>query len=172
MIGSIANRLSIFADLNDKQVSQLKSMMELCSLPADMVIFEQDTVANYFYILVEGEISIRYKPYDAPPLVIARILPGDVFGWSAALGRKTYSSAAVATQNSKALRFRGNALQQLCDRCPKTAEVFLDRLARGISERLKYAHQDILDLLRNGFDTESECWRRINTNERKARIHS
>ena len=55
-------------------------------LPRDTHVFEQGQLSDYLYILTSGKVIIRYKPYDGPPLTVATIGPGGVFGWSAALG--------------------------------------------------------------------------------------
>ena len=95
--------------------------MTFCSFSKDMVIFEQGNKAEYIYILVKGEVAISYKPYDGQPIVVARIHPGNVFGWSSsALNRDTYSSAALAVVESEAIRINARSLQTLCDTCPNT----------------------------------------------------
>ncbi|OJX40875.1 MAG: hypothetical protein BGO78_12435 [Chloroflexi bacterium 44-23] len=95
MIESMENhqliQFSFFQGLSDLELDQLKSMMEFCCLPVDMVLFEQETLANFIYILLEGEVGIEYKPYDGPPSIIARILPGNIFGWPA-FDHRSYSS--------------------------------------------------------------------------------
>jgi CRP-like cAMP-binding protein len=86
---SSALHLPLFSGFNDQQISQLQHLMEFCSFEADMVLFEQGSKAEYMYILAKGAVTIRYKPYDGPALNVANILPGNVFGWSAALNRLT-----------------------------------------------------------------------------------
>ena len=164
--------LPIFEGLSEEQMHQLKPLMTLCTISEDMVIFKQGALPDSLYILVDGEVAIHYKPYDGPSLVISRIGPGNVFGWSSALNREFYSSAAIAEKNSLALRIRGDELQNLCETCPKTGAIFIDRLARVISERLKNSHHEILALLSIGMDNKSECWKRINTNGKKVRLHT
>lgn len=164
--------LPIFSGFSEQEIDQLQRLMEFCSLKADMVIFQQGAKADYFYILISGVVSIRYKPYDAPELTIANILPGNVFGWSAALNRLTYSSAAITQTDCEAVRIRREDIQNLCQRFPKTGAIFIDRLASVISERIQNSHQDILVMLSNSMDSNSECWRRINKNGNKKRIHA
>jgi CRP-like cAMP-binding protein len=164
--------LPLFTGFNEQQLTQLQHLMEFCSFDADMVLFEQGSKAEYLYILTEGSVTIRYKPYDGPALNVANILPGNVFGWSAALNRFTYSSGAITAENSKAIRIRRDDLQTLCQRYPQTGALFIDRLASVISERIKNAHHEILAMLRDNMDINSECWRRINKNAGKKRIHA
>lgn len=169
---SSAFQLPLFNGFSEQQISQLQHLMEFCSFEADMVLFEQGSKAEYMYILTTGAVTIRYKPYDGPALNVANILPGNVFGWSAALNRLTYSSGAITIENSEAIRIRGKDLQTLCQRYPNTGALFIDRLAGVISERINNAHHEILAMLRDNIDINSECWRRISKNAGKKRIHA
>jgi CRP-like cAMP-binding protein len=149
-------QLAIFNGFSEQQLNQLIHLMEFCSLPADMVLFEQGMPAEYLYILLEGEVAIHYKPYDGPPLVIAKVAPGGVFGWSAALNRRLYSSAAKTTKACSAFRMKSCAFSNLSEHCPETGVLFLDHLASAISERMEHSHQEMVLLLRSGMDTNSK----------------
>ncbi len=172
MMRNNAFNLPLFTGFSELELNQLEPLMEFCLLKKDMVIFEQGAKAEYFYILTSGKVMIRYKPYDAPELTIANILPGNVFGWSAALNRLTYSSAAITQADSEAMRIRREDIQCLCQKFPKTGAIFINRLAGSISERIQNSHQDILTMLSSTMDSSSECWRRINQYGNKERIHA
>ncbi len=160
-------QFSIFAGLDGEQISHLLPYMVECSFSRDQVIFQQDQAADYFYILLSGEVVIRYKPYDGPPITVVRIEPGGVFGWSAALGRTIYTSGAIAVQDSRAYRIRGSNLQVICLEHPETGKILLDRLAGVIGERLNSTHTQILGILSQGVESNGKCSRRIKENGRK-----
>jgi CRP-like cAMP-binding protein len=147
-------RLSIFTGLDGDQIKQLSYFIEECQFPKDYVIFEQGQPADRLYILLSGEVIIRYKPYDGPPLLVARIEPGGVFGWSAALRRDIYTSGAESVQESVAYCIRGANLNVLCNQYPQTGKFFLERLASVIVERLSSTHTQVLGILTQGMDTE------------------
>lgn len=157
--------LSIFEGLSGEQIAILSPLLEICNFSQDELIFQQGQDAAYLYILLSGEVIIRYKPYDGPPLTVSRINPGGVFGWSAALGREVYTSAAVAAGPCAAYRVNGQKLQQLCERHPDTGAVLLERLAGVITERLRTTHNQILTILSQGLDLDNgNCSQR---NEKK-----
>jgi CRP/FNR family transcriptional regulator, cyclic AMP receptor protein len=158
---------SIFAGLNGDQIGQLLPYMVECHFGKDEVIFQQGQSADCLYVLLSGEVTIRYKPYDGPPITVARIEPGGVFGWSAALGRDVYTSGAVAVQESIAYRLRGSNLPVLCEEYPETGMILLDRLAGVITERLNNTHTQILGILSQGIDVYSESLGRMTKNGRK-----
>ena len=119
------------------------------------VIFEQGDQAEYLYILVEGEVSVRYKPEDGPVLTITRIRPQGVVGWSAALGNSVYSSSAICACDCQLMRLRRDDLRKLCENYPETGSILLDHLAEAIAERLRNTHTHIVALLKKGLQITS-----------------
>lgn len=156
-------QLSIFSGLSDDQISQLTPYMVECAYHKDQTIFDQGQRADHLYILLTGEVVVNYKPYDGPPLTVARIEPGGVFGWSAALGRELYTSGAVAVQESLAYRIRGGNLPVICEQHRETGLILLERLAGVIAERLRSTHTQVLSILSQGIDVDGNCLRRIQT---------
>jgi len=150
-------RFSIFAGLDGNQISQLTPFMVECQFNKQCVIFEQGQPAEHLYILLSGEVTICYKPYDGPPLNVARIEPGGVFGWSAALQRDLYTSGAVAVQESHAFRIRGSNLQALRIQYPETGGILIERLAGVIAERLRSTHTQVLGILTQSIDPEKHA---------------
>jgi CRP-like cAMP-binding protein len=162
--------LPIFKRFKTHQIQQIKPFMEFCSFPANMVIFAQGDRADNFYILTAGEIVLHFKPYDGPSLVISKITPGGVFGWSAALRRASYSAAAMTISEINTICIKASNLQILCANDPETGALFLDRLVGVISEKLQDSHQEILRLFSFGMNLNSDCKRRMNLNGSENRI--
>lgn len=139
--------LSIFSGLSTEQLQHLDTLLVRCQYPAGITIFEQGQPAMNLYIVAEGEITISYKPYDGPALTVARIQPGGVFGWSAALGHDVYTSSALAACNTTALCVPAAGLRRFCEQYRPTAAIFVDRLAGGIAVRLNDTHGEVLSIL-------------------------
>jgi CRP/FNR family cyclic AMP-dependent transcriptional regulator len=149
--------LSIFEGLDPQQLGLLSPFMEETRFSRDSGIFDQGQLADCLYILLEGEVIINYKPYDGPPLIVARIIPGGVFGWSSVLNHDQYTSGAVASHDCVAYRIRVESLQHICDCHPDTGRVLLERLAGVIAERMRNTHATILNLLSQGIDANGSC---------------
>ena len=147
MYGQELAQLTLFHDLSTEQLDLIQSFMEICKFPKDQIIFEQGEQANHLYIVINGEVVVRYKPYDGPDIIVAHITQGGVFGWSAALGRSAYTSAAITTMPSEFFRFRAKDLHILCETNPETGKIVLDRLAAVIAERLRSTHKQVLAIL-------------------------
>jgi len=150
MYSDLFKDLSLFKDFNTAQCNVVRPLFLPRHEPAGTVIFEQGDPAQYLYIVVEGEINIRFKPDDGPAIIVARVRREGVVGWSAALGSPAYTSAAICTTECQMLRVSSQDLRQLCEQDPETATLLLERLAAVIAERLRNTHHHIIALLEQG----------------------
>lgn len=144
--------LALFNGLSARQSQQISPLLEPCRFTAGEAIFAQGQRAEYLFLLLAGEVRVDYKPYDGPPLTVARIQPGEVFGWSAALLREKYTSGAVAVSEGQAYRLRGALLRRLCELDPETGSLLLERLTEGLAERLRNTYAEILGILGSGIE--------------------
>jgi CRP-like cAMP-binding protein len=146
----VFDRLPIFQDLSPAQREALRPLFMPCDCYGDSVLFQQGDSAEYLYLVVSGEVLISYKPEDGPPITVARVGPGGIVGWSAALGNRLYTSSAACTIYTQMLRVRGVELRNLCRQDPDTGVIVLDHLATIIAERLRHTHDQVISLLREG----------------------
>ena len=149
MPGDIFRKLTFFEGLDNAQLTLLRPLFELCDFHPGMVIFAQGASATYLYIVVAGEVLVEFKPYDSPPMVIARVKAGGIFGWSAALGNQAYTSGAVSTTYTQVLRVQGEDLRCLCENHQDVADFILRQLANVIAER-RNVHPQVMAILETG----------------------
>lgn len=171
MLKQDLSRLPVFLGLSPEYIDVLDSLFDRIHFAKDTVVFEQGQPAAYLFILASGEVAIRFKPYDGPALVVARIPPGGVFGWSAALSRHAYTSGAVAISDGSAYRISASQLHMVCSKYPDLGTVLMERLASAIAER-RVTHSPILDILNNRMDTNGDCTKRSREDERKPQLHN
>jgi CRP-like cAMP-binding protein len=155
MEADIFANLFLFEGLTAKQCEILRPLFEPCDCYAGTVLFEQGDPAEHLYAVVTGEVVVNFKPDDAPMLTVARVQPGSIVGWSAALGSRCYTSSAECTQYTQLLRVRGADLRRLCIKHPETGVQILDRLAAVIAERLHSTHDMVLSLLQLGLNNQN-----------------
>jgi CRP/FNR family transcriptional regulator len=154
MTGDIFEQLPFFQDLSAAQVGLLRHMFIPCDRYTGSVLFEQGDPAEFLYLVVNGEVTIHYKPEDGPVMSISRVHSGGVVGWSAVLGNRQYTSAAVCTDYTQMLRVRGRDLRNLCKDYPETGILIIDRLAWVIAERLHNTYEQVISLLKQGMYNE------------------
>ena len=137
----------LFRDLDSDILRMLQPLFEHYACPADTKIFEQGEPAEYLYLILEGTVEIRFKPYDGPPIVITSLTKGSIFGWSAVIGNAAYTSGAVCKDDCKAIRMSGQDLHRFCLQEPEAGYVVLELFADAVSSRWKNAKEQIHDLL-------------------------
>ena len=142
--------LTFFTGLSAAEIQLLAPFFAPQTWVAGTVVFEQGDYAEYLYLVVSGELTIRYKPDDGPMMNLTHVLPGGIFGWSAAMGNPTYTSGAVCALDSEVLRIRGADLRMLCEKHPDLGKVILNRLAAIIAERQKAQQDRVNSMLANG----------------------
>lgn len=134
----------------EESLAHIAEHIDLKRYDADAIIFKQGDPAEHLFILLSGGIVIRYNPPDGDVLDVAEISEHNVFGWSAALGRESYTSSAICTVACELLSISGNDLRLICQRYPETGVIILERLAGVIAQRLRNTHEHVMDLLRSG----------------------
>jgi CRP-like cAMP-binding protein len=154
MLEDFFDHLILFRDLSPQQRDLLRPLFAPCDYLAGDILFEQGDPAEYLYVLLHGEVIIRFKPDDGPALIVARILPEGVVGWSSALGSPTYTSGAMCVTDCQMARVRGQDLCKVIESDPETGTLVLERLAAVIAERFRNTHGQVINLLEQGLRIE------------------
>jgi len=144
------SQLAFFTGLQPADIQLLAPYFAPQTWVAGTVIFEQADYAEYLYLVVSGEVTIRYKPHDGPVMTVTRVLPGGIFGWSAAMNNPAYTSGAVCSLDSEVLRIRGTDLRTICEKHPELGKIILERLSGVIAERKHNQQGAVTSILANG----------------------
>lgn len=118
----------LFHGLTPERHSALAALFRQVNFPSGTLPFRQGDLALTMYVLVAGEVAIRFAPEDGGLLDIAVIHPGEVFGWSALLERAHYTSSAHVTLDAQALAAPGSGLRRLMRADPVLGECLLERM--------------------------------------------
>ena len=157
--------LPLFKGLNDQTLQLLEPLFESYSCLAGEVIFEQGDPAHYLYLILEGIVEVRYKPYDGPPITITNLEQDSIIGWSAVIGNAAYTSGALCKKDCQAIRMSSRNLHGLCAKEPEAGRIILNLLAESVSSRWQDARNQI-QLLLNSTVTARQC---ANTRKRRTR---
>ena len=144
------DQIDIFKDLDKDEMELLKPLFESLSCRAGIVVFQQGAPADFLYFIITGKVEMSFKPYDGTPITVAHMEKGGLFGWSAVVGSKSYTSSATAIEEVKAFRVRGTELRKFCVEHPEAGKDILERLADGVSSRWKDAHRQVQSILLQG----------------------
>ncbi|MGC1377297.1 MAG: NifU family protein [Anaerolineales bacterium] len=143
-------RFPLFKDLSHEDLQILAPIFHARTYSAGAVVIEQGEKAVCLYLLTQGDVIIRYKPYDGETITLDRLHDGGVFGWSAVLGNPLYNSSVVCNVPSETLVVTGKNLHALEAQHPKTARIVMDRLASAVSTRWKNAQTQARSMLEKG----------------------
>ncbi|MCK5794119.1 MAG: Crp/Fnr family transcriptional regulator [Anaerolineales bacterium] len=152
MDSKLLTRFALIEDFSDDQIEALRPIIEDIRFDTDQVIFNQGDPADYLYFVLDGRVSIRFKPEDGPVLTVSEVDRGEVFGWSSALGSHRYTSSAICSECGLFIRLEGEDLKNLCQEHPETGILILNRLAGVIARRLRGTHEQVLALLHRGLN--------------------
>jgi len=148
----LMEQFALIEGFSKDQIDLLSPLIEDIGYQVDQVVFNQGDKADYLYFVVEGNVSIQFKPEDGPVLTVSDVEKGGVFGWSSALGSAQYTSSAVCMGPGRFIRMRGAELKKLCQEHPETGILILNRLASVIAQRLRGTHEQVVKLLHQGLN--------------------
>ncbi|HJS18027.1 MAG TPA: cyclic nucleotide-binding domain-containing protein [Anaerolineales bacterium] len=142
-------RVSIFRDMNQEYMSLLTPLFERYSCPSGATVIQQGQPADYLYLILDGKVQVNYKPYDGAPITITHVGKDGLFGWSAVVGSRTYTSSVTAIEDLETYRIQGSELRKLCMEHPEAGKEILEQLANAASSRWKNSHEQVKAILVN-----------------------
>jgi CRP-like cAMP-binding protein len=88
--------LELFRELKGPELDRLRSQAEEVALEADAVIFLEGDIADAFYLVLEGKVSIYRGQIGRPTEHLATLTAGEFFGEMGLLAEATRNASARA----------------------------------------------------------------------------
>ncbi len=142
MVTLTAN-MDLFKGLTVEQVEILRTYFHTCIGHAHDVIFRAGEPAEMLYLVLQGNVSIVYTPYDGEPMTLAQVGPGKVCGWSAIVGRESYTSDGVCTTRTELMCIRRDDLRAFCQQQPQIGRILLTNIADQVAQRWHDARAEL-----------------------------
>lgn len=143
-------RVATFNDMNQEYLELLQPLFERYACPSGATVIEQGQPADYLYLILDGKVQVTYKPYDGTPITVSHVEKDGVFGWSAVVGSRIYTSSVTAIEDLETYRIHGNELRKLCVDHPEAGREILERIAGVVSTRWTNSHDQVKSILMNG----------------------
>lgn len=105
-------------------------------------IFKANDPADFFFVLIKGKVRLELKPTGRKVYCSERV--GEIFGWSALIGRTVYSVTVVCERRTIVLKFPKDNVLRLLDKDAENAVIFYKQLACALGNRLLRVY-DICD---------------------------
>lgn len=144
------NRIAVFKSMNDQYTNLLQPLFEPYSCRSGETVIQQGKPADYLYFIVAGKAEVFFKPYDGGAITVSHVEKDGLFGWSALLGSRTYTSSVRAIEDLETIRIQGRELRKLCVDYPEAGKDILEQIATVASSRWKNAHEQVKALLVSG----------------------
>ncbi len=107
-------------------------------------LFRQGEFANRFYLIEEGQVVLESADSEGEPMVVEKVGPGKLIGWSWLFPPYVWHFDARATQATEAIFFYGTILREYCEREPSLGYELFKRMSLVMIERLQNARLQLL----------------------------
>jgi CRP/FNR family transcriptional regulator, cyclic AMP receptor protein len=102
------------------------------------LIFREGEVADNFYIILHGKVSLEaLMAPEREPIIIQNLGDNDVLGWSWLFPPHRWHFDARATAPTKAIAINGKLLRKKCEEDHDLGFELMKRFANIIEERLR-----------------------------------
>ena len=105
----------IFQLLRPEQVNALSEAAEEVSFNADSTIYRRGDKAEFLFVVLDGQVSLRMPRAEGVSLLIDEATKGAMFGYGVCLELNTYSLTAKCAEDSRLLRIKAGTLKRLMD---------------------------------------------------------
>ncbi len=109
----------VFGFLLPDQVNSISDASEKISAKAGDLIYEKGDAANDFFIVLDGEVTLKLPGASGVNIVIDQLRRGAIFGGPLGYGRNSYALNAYCSGEARLLRVKSSALKSLMDRDPR-----------------------------------------------------
>jgi CRP-like cAMP-binding protein len=139
---STISGFELFSGFTPEQLDDILREARSVRFPKNSNVFEQDSEAHSFFVLLHGHLRVVKLTPDGHQIVVRFIAPGELFGVAAAIGRASYPATATAVVDSIALLWPSAAWPQLVGKHPTLAAHALS----VVGSRLQDAHTRVLEM--------------------------
>lgn len=133
-------RFSLFAELDDRELSSLANVAKTRRYAKDDVVFHADESGDVFCLIKEGQVKVTMISPEGKEIILSMLGPGDFFGEMALLDDEPRSATVVATEPLELVTiWRSDFLQILSENFPLTRKILaeLSRRLRTASNRIE-----------------------------------
>jgi CRP-like cAMP-binding protein len=146
----VLRRYPFFGFLEGEQGGKVAMLAEEVSWKAKDCIFESGAKPDKLFVLMEGEVDLRYYVEDtefshkSKEFSVGEVNPGEPFGLSSLLGGKGYGAHAIARSACKGIAIDAAELLKLAQSDPKLGYGLMQSVAKSAYERLDHVRVQLV----------------------------
>lgn len=138
---SLIHALPIFLAMDEQELDAVLAYAKAQRIPKGAAIFQQGEVAKSFYVLLHGRLKVKKVTPHGQQVLIRFINPGDVYGFTKALGREDYPATATAVVDSVTLLWPTDKWDDFV-----AAPTLANNITKMMGARLQEAHTRVKEL--------------------------
>ncbi len=105
----------VFSFLRPDQVNTISEAAEVIQYYAGDIVYRRGERADYTWVVLEGEVSLRLPAQGNVTVPIDLAMPGVMFGSCMCFDIETYSTLAQCTQDSRLMKIESLVFRDLMD---------------------------------------------------------
>lgn len=113
---------------------------------AGQVVFHEGEIANRFYLLQSGRVSVETLGGAQQAITIQTLGPGDILGWSWLFAPYYWHFSACAVESTQAIFFYGTRLREICEQDREFGFELMRRVTGVLMRRLQMTLRESLRL--------------------------
>ncbi len=140
MEAALFRRFSLFAELDERELSAVASVAKSRRHAKDEVVFHEDESGDVFCLIRSGHVKVTMVSPEGKEIILSMLGPGDFFGEMSLLDDEPRSASVIATENLELLIiWRSDFLQLLQENFSISRKVLaeLSRRLRLASDRIE-----------------------------------
>lgn len=152
----VLRAVPLFQGLSDSELSTLEKIVHLRHYAIGEQIFNEGDPSFGLYIVKTGIVHICHQMQDRRLKVHAVLAAGDFFGEAGIIDDAPRSASAIACSPTEAIGFFKADLMDLISQKPQLGSKILFGIAKVLSARLRYTHEELSKLLlKNQMEAET-----------------
>lgn len=168
----LLDNFAVFSDIPTENLMEVAQFGEILEFSAGQTIFEDGENASDLFGVLDGEVELGITVKDKflkadiqyeealqtrietieSVIIVESIDPGEIFGWSAFINPRLYTSDATCSQPARIISLPADELKSIFNQNPQVGFVFMERLSEIISQRLRNRTAKLVESWSQAFD--------------------
>lgn len=135
----LLRRYPYFAEVSEEDLKQVAMISEEVSAPAGNVLFTEDDMTDYLYIITAGEIDLQYRLGSGDMRTVDTVVPGDLVVWSALVEPYRCTATGTVRKDARLIAIDAPKLRALCEASRDLGYRMLASVTKLLANRLEGA---------------------------------
>ncbi|MFJ6292273.1 Crp/Fnr family transcriptional regulator [Streptomyces griseoviridis] len=128
------------------QRARLMTLAREVSFPEDVVIFEAGGLADRFWVIRSGAVSLTQRVNQLQRVTVAGLGAGDLLGWSWLFPPHAWDFGAEAFSRVRAYEFDAAEVLRLCEEDPRLGLTLVRGVAEILAHRLELTRGRLMEI--------------------------